>query len=135
MRPRRGPAGEARRLPLPSVPVPLLSQGSFVEFCRWAAAAKGQSRAERGRLLPFLEAWDEAEAATCLALGLAQSRRISRLELARHAFRRPLELWLVLDACLFLEEAAYDVTLAQFCPRTVSPRNLLILGQRRGAGS
>ena len=133
--PPRGPTrpatADATRLRVPSVPVALLSQGSFADFCRWAAEAKGQSRAERSRLLPYLQKWDDREAATCLALGLARSRRISRLELARHAYRRPLELWLVLDACLFIEEHGYDSTLVQFCERKVSPRNLLVLGARR----
>ena len=54
-----------------------------------------------------------------------------RLELVRHAFRRPLELWLVLDACLFLTEAGYDVELRELCARELSPRNLLVQGWRR----
>ena len=91
--PPRGPTrpatADATRLRVPSVPVALLSQGSFADFCRWAAEAKGQSRAERSRL-PLL-GWDDREAATCLALGLARSRR-SQGWLARHAYCRPSSL-------------------------------------------
>ena len=45
-------------------------------------------------------------------------------------FRRPLELWLLLDRCLYLVEQGYSVRLGEFCPTSLSPRNLLILAER-----
>ena len=48
----------------------------------------------------------------------------------RHAYQRPLEQWLLLDQCMYLEEQGYAVQLRQFCETSVSPRNLLVLGER-----
>jgi len=53
-----------------------------------------------------------------------------RLDLIRQVFRRPLELWLVLDKALFLEEQGYSVEVGQFCERQLSPRNLMIQARR-----
>ena len=52
------------------------------------------------------------------------------MELVRHLFRRPLELWLVLDRALFLQEQGYRVELREFCPRHLTPRNILIHAER-----
>ena len=76
-------------------------------------------------------AWSDAEAVACLRIGAARASKVARLELIRHAFRRPLEQWLVLDLCLYLEESGYAVTMKRFCEPTTSPRNLLVLGERR----
>ena len=54
-----------------------------------------------------------------------------RHELVRHLFRRPLELWVVLDYSMFLEEQGYDVRLGTFCERQLTPRNLLIDAEKR----
>ncbi|EJG2245017.1 SAM-dependent methyltransferase, partial [Vibrio parahaemolyticus] len=37
-----------------------------------------------------------------------------------------LEIWLALDKVLYLEERGYRVRLAEFCPKSVTPRNILI---------
>ncbi|MGV8496106.1 methyltransferase, partial [Pseudomonas aeruginosa] len=55
---------------------------------------------------------------------------VRNLELVRALFRRPLELWLLLDRCLYLVEQGYSVRLGEFCPTSLSPRNLLILAER-----
>ncbi len=55
---------------------------------------------------------------------------VERLELARHAFRRALELWLVHDRALFLAQSGYQVRLGTFCERSLTPRNLLIQAKR-----
>ena len=62
----------------------------------------------------------------------ARKRRIviSRIELIRHVFRRPLEVWLVLDRALYLIERGYEVTIGAFCPKPITPRNVLIHGER-----
>ena len=53
-----------------------------------------------------------------------------RMELVRQLFRRPLELWLVLDRVCYLEEFGYDVSLGTFCEKRMTPRNLLIHAER-----
>lgn len=100
-------------LPLPPHPKRLMAEG-FEAFCRWAAAEKGLVLPET---LDFhhWQAHGEARAAT-----------VRRYELLRHLFRRPLELWLVLDYALLLEESGYRVRVGTFCDRALTPRNLLV---------
>ena len=71
--------------------------------------------------------------ATVSLLGEELAARVARLDLVRRAFRRPLELWLVADLALFLSEHEYDVEVTALCPRAVTPRNLMLIGQKRGA--
>lgn len=101
----------------------LLTQGTFTDFCHWAA--------ERKQLVlqgPIdFEALEQA--------GRQRHLQIRQLELVCQLFRRPLELWLVLDRVLFLEEQGYQVSLHEFCARNLTPRNLLIQAQRRGSAS
>nr|WP_232230275.1 methyltransferase [Halomonas sp. 1513] len=98
--------------------VPSLAYGrmppTLAEFCAWAAECKGLT-------LPEGVDWSELE-----AQGWQRHAAVERLEVVRQLFRRPLELWLVLDRVLMLEEAGYRVTLGTFCPRQVTPRNILI---------
>ena len=49
-----------------------------------------------------------------------------RLSLLRAAFRRALEMWLVLDMANFITENGYQVALSTFCERELTPRNILI---------
>lgn len=100
-------------LPVPSLPDALL-QGDFAAFCRAAAASKNLQ-------LPATVDFAHAE-----QRGTERHRAVTRLELLRHAFRRPLELWLVLDRALYLQEHGYRVAVGTFCPRELTPRNLLI---------
>src|SRR5690606_13987266 len=65
------------------------------------------------------------------ALGWQRRAQVRRFELVRHAFRRALELWLVLDIALGLDERGFDVQVGHFCARTLTPRNLLVLAERR----
>ena len=69
--------------------------------------------------------WQALEAA-----GWKRLAMVRNLELVRALFRRPLELWLLLDRCLYLVEQGYSVRLGEFCPTSLSPRNLLILAER-----
>jgi hypothetical protein len=100
-------------LPVPSYPPGRIRDG-FAAFCQWAAQKKGL--ALPGGLV--FDAW--------LAAGAARLRQVRRYELIRHLFRRPLELWLVLDYAIFLEEQGYQVRLGQFCARSLTPRNLMV---------
>ena len=58
--------------------------------------------------------------------GWERARRARGWGLVRTLYRRPLELWLVLDRALYLAEAGRSVRVEAFCERTVTPRNLLI---------
>ena len=57
-------------------------------------------------------------------------RRIRALEVVRRLFRRSLELWVVLDAALYLTERSYHVSVTEFVAREVTPRNLLVLAMQ-----
>ncbi|TLF45990.1 methyltransferase [Halomonas urmiana] len=104
------------------LPVPSLAYGQlparFEAFCRWAAEQKGL-------VLPAGVDWAAFE-----AVGERRRAEVTRRELVRHLFRRPLEVWLVLDRALRLEEAGFDVELGTFCARELTPRNLLLRASR-----
>lgn len=72
------------------------------------------------------------DAAALLAEAEVWVRQSRALGLFAAPFRRPLELWLVLDKALFLAEAGYAVTLGRFCHRIDSPRDLLLLATPPG---
>ena len=61
--------------------------------------------------------------------GWQRLAEVRNLELIRALFRRPLELWLVIDAALRLEEQGYHVRLGTFCAPELTPRNLLLLAE------
>ncbi|GAA3908247.1 methyltransferase [Halomonas cibimaris] len=101
------------------LPVPSLAYGKmpadFAGFARWAAAQKGIT-------LPA----DVFARRNWEAAGQARLAEVQRLELARHAFRRPLEVWLLLDRLMFLREAGFTASLATFCDRALTPRNAVL---------
>ncbi|WP_095148207.1 methyltransferase [Pseudomonas sp. Irchel s3a18] len=105
-------------LPTPSLPSAWLDK-PFADYCHDLAALKD---------LPTVGTpdWPALQAA-----GWQRLAQIRNLELLRGLFRRPLELWLVLDRALFLEEQGYAVRLGRFCETPLTPRNLLLLGERR----
>lgn len=90
------------------------SRGSFGEFM--------QLMAQRENLaVPAASDMDELE-----RRGWQRQREVMRLSIVRHAFRRPLEVWLALDLAVRLENDGYAVRLRCFCERRLTPRNLLI---------
>ncbi|WP_070884586.1 methyltransferase [Pseudomonas argentinensis] len=104
-------------LPMPSLP-PAWLKKPFADYCRDLAALKQLSTAgERD--------WQRLE-----ATGWQRLAEVRNLELVRGLFRRPLELWLVLDRALYLQEQGYAVRLGQFCAPHLTPRNLLLLAER-----
>jgi hypothetical protein len=110
-------SGDASYQPLPSVAKQLFTN-DIAQFMAWACQQQGliePSRAELIRLQP-----------------LAQQRLqlVYRIDQIRHLFRRPLELWLLLDRALFLEQHGYQVELREFCQYQDSPRNTLIIAKR-----
>lgn len=94
-------------------------RGSFAEFLQQMARREGLSPEAAGRLAGRLE-----------VQGWQRQREVMRLSIVRHAFRRALEIWLVLDLAAYLENSGYAVELGTFCPRRLTPRNLLISAQR-----
>lgn len=104
-------------LPTPSLSAIWFNK-PFVQWCHDLAALKG---------LPDVheQNWSGLEAA-----GWQRLAQVRNLELVRALFRRPLELWLVLDQALFLEEQGFSVELGEFCPIELTPRNLLLLARR-----
>jgi len=104
-------------LPTPSLPSAWLDK-SFADYGHHLAALK-----ELSTIGP--QDWPTLEAA-----GWQRLAEVRNLELLRGLFRRPLELWLVLDRALFLSEQGYTVRLGTFCETTLTPRNFLLLGER-----
>ncbi|WBA18791.1 methyltransferase [Salinivibrio kushneri] len=100
-------------LPLPALKKSQLHQG-FAAFCRWGAAQKG---------LTFPANFD---ADGYLRRGEARFAILEQINVVKSAFRRAMEIWLVLDRVLYLEQHGYSVSLIQFCERELTPRNLLI---------
>lgn len=107
--------GEAVR-PFPPMPSQLLS-GDFSAYGEAVARRQGVS-------LPAGVDW-----AHWLEVGERRRREVRRLELVRHAFRRPLEMWLVMDLARGFEEAGFRVDVGTFCERSLTPRNLMVLAE------
>ncbi len=84
-----------------------------------------QMAVREGLLAPLAANCDEWEAA-----GWRRQHEVMRLSLPRQAFRRALEIWLVLDLAVYLEEQGYAVNLQSFCAQRLTPRNLLISAER-----
>lgn len=104
-------------LPTPSLPVAWL-QKDFADYCRDLAALKDLPA-------PAPRDWQALE-----ARGWQRLAEVRNLELPRALFRRPLELWLLLDRALYLEEQGYQVRLGRFCASRLTPRNHLLLAER-----
>ncbi|AKS06909.1 methyltransferase [Pseudomonas trivialis] len=103
-------------LPTPSLPASWLDK-PFADYCRELANLKGLSTGDQDWIALELRGWRR----------LAEVRN---LELVRGLFRRPLELWLVLDRALFLSETGYKVEMGSFCEPALTPRNLMVLAER-----
>lgn len=114
---QRSLSGRDAYLNVPNLPKTILRRG-FEGFCRWAAEKKA-FRVPEG--VDF-EHWE--------AVGALRFRTIDRLELVRGLFRRPLEVWLILDQAAALAEAGYHVKVHEFCDRLVTPRNLIIHAEK-----
>ena len=104
-------------LPSPSLPSAWLDK-PFADYCRDLAALKDLSTVGE-------QDWVALEAA-----GWQRLAEVRNLELLRGLFRRPLELWLILDRALFLIEQGYAARLGTFCETPLTPRNFLLLAER-----
>ncbi|TLX58930.1 SAM-dependent methyltransferase [Stutzerimonas nosocomialis] len=104
-------------LPTPSLPSAWLRK-PFAQYCRDLASLKNLGNVDE-------QDWNALEDA-----GWQRLAQVRNLETVRNLFRRPLELWLLLDRALRLEESGYRVRLGTFCPPSLTPRNLLLLAER-----
>jgi hypothetical protein len=103
-------------MPVPSIKKSLLSEG-FEAFCYWACERKQLS----------LPAVDFAKYAS---IGEQRFWRMEAYSLVQSAFRRPLEIWLLLDKALYLKESGYRVSVSTFCDYQTTPRNCLLHASR-----
>ncbi|QID19755.1 methyltransferase [Nitrogeniibacter mangrovi] len=97
---------------------PAWAREGFEAFCRRLAGREGVT-------LPDGLDWRHWEAA-----GWRRQDEVARDALVRHALRRALEVWLVADLALALETAGFETRVGVFCPRHLTPRNLLIDARR-----
>ncbi|MGH8379876.1 methyltransferase [Pseudomonas sp.] len=110
--------GKDEYLPTPSLPVSWLHK-PFADYCRQLAALKDLQ-------IDYAPDWEALQAE-----GWQRLAQVRNLELLRNLFRRPLELWLVLDRGLYLQEQGYRVQLGVFCEQPLTPRNLMLLAERQ----
>lgn len=108
--------GMSHYISIPSIKKSQLSEG-FEAFCLWAAKQKQI-------VLP------DVDFGLYQKLGEQRYWQMERLSLVQQVFRRGLELWLVMDKALYLQEQGYQVSLREFCPKEVTPRNILIQASR-----
>jgi len=110
-------SGNTEYQPLKPIPKAWLKLG-FSQYCRSLAIREGLE-------LPGDVDWQSYQ-----EHGLMRQREVMRLLLVRHAFRRAIELWLVLDMVCWLEQQGYRVRLGTFCERELTPRNIMISARR-----
>lgn len=115
---RRDACGVEGYLPIKPIPKSWLNL-DFEGFCRELAAREA-------RTLPPGIDW-----ARFKALGWQRQHEVMRLSLVRAAFRRALEMWLLLDMATYIEEHGYEVSLGTFCDRELTPRNILLSARRK----
>jgi len=112
-------SGQAYYRPLASVGKQLFS-GDFTAFAHWAAE-------QHDMVLP-----PTLNGQAYLDRAAKRAALVLRIELIRHLFRRPLELWLVLDKALYLQQHGYQVKLSELCDYQITPRNLLLQASKPG---
>ncbi|MBD3610630.1 MAG: methyltransferase [Gammaproteobacteria bacterium] len=93
-------------------------KNGFHDFCLKLAKREAME-------LPATIDWCHFEQA-----GWSRQSEVMRLSLLRHAIRRPMELWLVLDMARFLQTHGYAIRLATFCLSSLTPRNILLSARK-----
>jgi hypothetical protein len=112
--------GRDQYLPTPSLPLSTLAL-DFAACCRLLADKVGLD-------VPAAVDWPRFE-----TIGAQRLHEVTAHDLVRVLFRRPLELWLVLDRALFLRERGYAVEIGAFCARELTPRNIMLRADRVSA--
>ncbi|CZF79780.1 methyltransferase [Grimontia marina] len=115
---QRNLSNSDKYLPIPNVQKSFLKEG-FEAFCYWAAMRKGITLPKGLNFGHFLQ------------IGETRFHTVEKMETVRTLFRRPLEIWLVLDRALYLTENGYHTDISTFCSRELTPRNLLIHAVRK----
>ncbi|MFN3709606.1 MAG: class I SAM-dependent methyltransferase [Alishewanella aestuarii] len=108
---------DASYQPLPSLPKHWFS-GDFSAFLAYAAQLQQ---------LPLPAVIDDN---ALLARADEAYLQLQRIDAVRHLFRRPLELYLVLDRAQYLQQHGYQVQLSLLCDYTITPRNFLLQARR-----
>ncbi|NTV96779.1 MAG: methyltransferase [Thiobacillus sp.] len=140
---RQAYTGEAGYKPFPPVPEAWL-RGTFAEFIERMSERAGFVMPAQAGIQSNLAGLPPQPALECIhrgrerqnrydhyeTLGQARAARMLRLQLVRLAFRRALEVWLLMDMAVFLEEHGYAVAVAPFCVPGLTPRNLLLSARR-----
>ncbi|MFN3901850.1 MAG: class I SAM-dependent methyltransferase [Alishewanella aestuarii] len=108
---------DANYQPLPSLPKHWFS-GDFSVFLAYAAQLQQ---------LPLPAVIDDH---ALLAKADEAYLQLQRIDAVRHLFRRPLELYLVLDRAQYLQQHGYQVQLSLLCDYTITPRNFLLQARR-----
>jgi hypothetical protein len=109
----RDVTGTDKYISVPSVSKSMFST-TFEAFCTWAAEKKS------------LDLPNNIDFENYYQKGKARKKITEKIELVRHLFRRPIEVWLILDRALYLQNHGYHVTVNEFCDKQVTPRNILI---------
>jgi len=109
----RDVTGINKYISVPSVSKSMFST-SFEAFCVWAAEKKS------------LDLPTDINYENYYQKGKSRKKITEKIELVRHLFRRPIEIWLILDRALYLQKHDYHVTVHEFCDKQVTPRNILI---------
>lgn len=115
---QREMTGRDAYLPTPSRSERAVGQG-VAAFCNDLATHHGLTP-------PSSTDWAALE-----SRGWQRLAEVRNLELIGGLFRRPLEVWLLLDRALYLQEAGYTVKLGLFAPAHLTPRNFLLLAEEK----
>ncbi len=114
----REASGQDSYHPLGQIPARWLA-GPFEKFARAVA---------REHNFPLPNNWNPQSAE---AAGWDRLVVVNALGIVRGLFRRTLESWLILDRNFFLQENEYQTTVGRFCDRQITPRNLMIIAERK----
>lgn len=114
---RRATTGDKSYRPLASVPKAIFNQDP-TQFFIWAAEQQG---------LP----WEETDLEPYLIVGRERFLLCERLGIVRQGLKRSLEYLLVLDLGCYLEEKGFQVSITEFCPREITPRNLAVVAVKK----
>ena len=99
--------------PLPGIPGRFSSR-RFEDFMQWACGLKSLPMPSAKELMVLLEQ------------GEARALAVRRAELVSSVYRRPLEVWLLLDRAMYLTGSYQRVELGVFCSEELTPRNAML---------
>ncbi len=113
---RNEATGDMSYRALASVPKAIFNQDPS-KFFQWAAQQHGLQ-------------WEETDLEPYLKAGTERFLLSERLGIVRQGLKRFVEHLIVLDLSCYLEERGFQVSITEFCPRDITPRNLAIIAVR-----